>query len=622
MADVKSEIQYIRPDAPLPPESRRRGIRNEAWTPASLDLAERARLAINGMVEPTDPDADYRVYWKASFRFNPPVMYHDGADTGITIKFLESVPRMRIMSGSDQGLHVEQRWRETLLRMISPSGLVASPVVGPGLTRPAVPGGLEGNQIIDQQVNGIALGAATTFALLDDRAFWEPIGRGIVDGLRRLVVQSDDMAYLTQWIYAPGQRGDPAAAAPLGTFAAYAMWPARRLVDFYRVTGYKPSLTLAGQLCRYVAREGQYFDSNFKFLPDNPDPRGPRGDVVHFHHHAMTILTCLEYALASGDQEMLDFAAQAFPVARTHGDTLTGFFPETVTAQHQTCELCEVGDMARIAARLAEAGLGDRYWDDADCWTRNQLAEGQLMRADWIYRLHLGDPPSRIEAAERWPMTTERVGERNIGAFAGWQSPNDWVDFMLTRWLEGTPFGSRLGHVQGIMHCCTANATRGLYDVWRNIVHVQGERVKVNLLLNRTHEAVDVDSHVPYSGQVDLHVKRDCRLAARMPAWVDLGQVTCLVDESPREVRFDGRYVQVGECRRGQVVHLNFPIGERTDRVSINNRWYILVRKGHDIVYIDPPGKLCPLYQRDHYRDDVTLWKKTTRYLDEQRLDW
>ena len=622
MTETADAVQYIRPDAPLPPASRRRGVRAEAWTPASLDLAERARLAVNGMVEPTDPEADYRVYWKASFRFNPPVMYHDGSDTGITLKFLEAAPRMRIMSGSEQGLHVERRWREVLLRMIGLDGQVASPVVGPGLVRPSVPGGLEGNQMIDQQVNGIALGVAATFAALDDSAFWEPIGRGIVDGLHRLVVQHEDMAYLTQWVFAPGQRGDPAQPRPLGTFAAYAMWPARRLVDFYRVTGYEPSLELAGKLCRYVVREGRYFDSNYRFLPDNPDPCGPRHDVVHFHHHAMTILTCLEYGLASGDQEMLDFAVQAFPVAITHGERLTGFFPESVIDHHQTCELCEVGDMVRIAVRQAEAGLGDHYWDDADRWTRNQLAEGQLTRADWIDRLHLGDPPSRHESGARWPMTTERVGERNIGAFAGWQSPNDWVEFMLTRWPEGTPFGSHLGHVQGIMHCCTANAARGLYDVWRNIVHAQDSHVKVNLLLNRTHEAVDVDSHLPYTGQVDLHVKRDCKLAVRMPAWVDLGQVTCLVDGNARAVGFDGRYALVGDVRSRQAVRLGFPVGERTDRVSINNRWYLLVRKGHDIVYIDPPGKLCPLYQRDHYRDDVTLWKQTTRYLDEQQLDW
>ena len=121
---------------------------------------------------------------------------------------------------------------------------------------------------------------------------------------------------------------------------------------------------------------------------------------------------------------------------------------------------------------------------------------------------------------------------------------------------------------------------------------------------------------------MDLHVKRDCKLAVRMPAWVDLGQLRCLVGESPRSVTFDGRYAQVGEVRGDQAVHLSFPIEERTDRVSINHRWYSLVRKGHDIVFIDPPGKLCPLYQRDHYRDSITLWRKSSRYNAEQVLSW
>jgi hypothetical protein len=257
-----------------------------------------------------------------------------------------------------------------------------------------------------------------------------------------------------------------------------------------------------------------------------------------------------------------------------------------------------------------------------DRWVRNQLAEGQFLRHDWIHRLHVGDPPSDIESDGRWPMTTDRVGERNIGAFGGWQSPNDWIEFTLTRWDPESPKLQRLGHVQGIMHCCTGNATRALYDVWRNTTHVQGNRIKVNLLLNHTNKAVDIDSHIPYTGQVDIRVKRDCLLSVRMPGWVELGQVQCVVGESPRAVSFDGRYAQVGEVKADQSVRLIFPIAERTDRVTISSQWYFLVRKGHDVVFIDPPGKLCPLYQRDHYRDNVTLWKKAIRYVDEQWLDW
>ena len=103
-----------------------------------------------------------------------------------------------------------------------------------------------------------------------------------------------------------------------------------------------------------------------------------------------------------------------------------------------------------------------------------------------------------------------------------------------------------------------------------------------------------------------------------MPGWVNLGPVRCAVEDAPREVTFDGRYAQVGQVQAGQVVSLSFPVSEQTELVDIRSQWYYLVRKGHDVVFIDPPGRLCPLYRRDHYRDEVTLWKKTARYVDDR----
>jgi len=621
---MEDRVRYVNPEAPVPPETAYQGSYHEGCMPATLNLARRARLAINGMTEPTDPEADYRVYWKVAFRFNPPVMYHDISDTGITLKFMESVPRMRLMSGSKQGLQVEQRWKEALVRMIGPDGLVATPLEGLPYLRAnrGKVGPFAGEQVIDVQVNGLALGVAATCAILDSREFWEPIGCEIVKGLCRLAVSEGDVAYLPKWWYEPGERADPWLSRPRGAAANTVMWPARRLVDFYRVTGYEPALDLAGQFCRYMIREAEYFGPSFEFLRDDLDPQGARYGVNHFHHHAMAILTILEYALASDDQEALDFVLGAFPVAKTYGDCLTGFFPESVLPERQTCELCEVGDMVRIAVRLAGAGLGDHYWDDADRWVRNHLAEGQFLRYDWIYRLHFGDPQSDIDVDGNWPMTTERVGERNLGAFGGWLSPNDWIEFALTRWDPKSPKLQRLGHIQGIMHCCTANATRALYDVWRNITHAKNSRVKVNLLLNYSDEEVDIDSHIPYVGKVEIRTKRYCDLAVRIPAWVDLEQVECKVNGTQRRVIYADRYVQIGHVPASHVVSLAFPMAEQTDRVTIGHRWYSLVRKGHDVVSIDPPGRLCPLYQRDHYRDHVTLWRKATRYVASQELTW
>ncbi len=143
--------------------------------PATLDLAERAALALNAMTEATDPEEDYRVYWKVTFRSNPPIMYHDFSDTGIAAKFMEGIPRMRLMSGSSQGAHVEERWRELLPERIAPDGLVETRLddrLSPSRQSSAL-GVSDGQSIVDMQVNGLMLGAVTTYAVLEGRESWE-----------------------------------------------------------------------------------------------------------------------------------------------------------------------------------------------------------------------------------------------------------------------------------------------------------------------------------------------------------------------------------------------------------------------------------------------------------------
>ena len=63
----KSKIEYISPEIPEVPERHYPGTVSEELVPDTLDLAERARLAIHGMTGPTDPEADYEVYWRAHF---------------------------------------------------------------------------------------------------------------------------------------------------------------------------------------------------------------------------------------------------------------------------------------------------------------------------------------------------------------------------------------------------------------------------------------------------------------------------------------------------------------------------------------------------------------------------
>ena len=85
------------------------GERYLATVPDTLDLQERAQLAVNGLTGPTDPDKDHLLYFNASFRTNPPQMWHRGSDICQT-KFEESLPLMRLASGSGLNDHVDPVW--------------------------------------------------------------------------------------------------------------------------------------------------------------------------------------------------------------------------------------------------------------------------------------------------------------------------------------------------------------------------------------------------------------------------------------------------------------------------------------------------------------------------------
>jgi hypothetical protein len=270
--------------------------------------------------------------------------------------------------------------------------------------------------------------------------------------------------------------------------------------------------------------------------------------------------------------------------------------------------------MVALGIKLSAWGRGD-YWDDVDRWARNQLAENQLTRIDWLIDSAAPPrgpadparpvPPSHDPAYAPF-QTTERVAERNLGAFAGWPDANDWF----------------IGHGPGIMHCCTGNGSRALYYLWQNLLHHDEGRLRVNLLLNRASPWADVDSHLPYTGQVDVRVKQPVDLSVRIPEWVTPDEVRLRVGGVDRLADFDGRYALVGRVAPGDVATLSFPILEQTDTIHVQKRAFRVVRKGNDVVAIDPPGRYCPLYQRAHYRVAETRFRRVERFVAEEPIPW
>ena len=606
-------IGYVRekiPDFDVPPYE---GERYEALVPDTLDIQERAALAVNGLTSPTDPLADYEMYWIVHFNHNPPVMQHDWNDH-CQHKFMEALPLMRIASGSDLNSEVDRAWMGMALHQLGPDGLAYTPVGG----RPWAAIGLssyvptgentgvktfdEMDQYLDTMWCGRLMSAMLLYHKRDGGSVWRESVERLVDALTNVAVDRGHYAY-----YSPSSLFvlkdstlDYGRTQPLRA-GFTVVWEVLGLAHAYRELGYEPALPHARKLINYLLEEVRYVDEDGRFVPGVPEHPG----MTHFHAHTYALLSMLEYGLVAGDDSLVEIARKGYEYGRAKGEVLTGYFPEFFgNEQLEHCELCEVGDMIALGLKLSQAGLGD-YWDDVDRWVRNMFAEGQLTPAkvDWLQRYSANQPVSAID-----PMfqSTDRVVERNVGSFAGWAKANDWY----------------VGDGPGIMHCCTGNCTRAIYYVWEHMLWHDGNKLAVNLLLNRPSPWADVESHIPYVGQVDVKVKQSVDLSIRIPEWVQPGEVRVQVNEARQRVDWDGRYAVVGEVKPRDVVTMTFPIAERTNIVWIEKEKYALVRKGNDIVAIDPPGRYSPLYQREHYRVDGTRWRRIPRFVSKEHIYW
>src|SRR5512136_2310134 len=98
------------------------GARYEAVVPDTLDLAERARWAVNALTGIVDPKRGFQPHQCMRHYRNPPVLSPEPGgylfDCGNEMwgKHAEALAEMRLMSGSDQEPGLD---RESLLGMVS-----------------------------------------------------------------------------------------------------------------------------------------------------------------------------------------------------------------------------------------------------------------------------------------------------------------------------------------------------------------------------------------------------------------------------------------------------------------------------------------------------------------------
>ncbi|RKZ71144.1 MAG: hypothetical protein DRQ57_19050, partial [Gammaproteobacteria bacterium] len=612
----------------------------EAEVPDTLDLADNAALAINGLGGTIDPDMEYLPFGMIHFKDKTPHMHHWGsADAGCVPKFAESFPMMRIMSGSKQYLEIESGVKKSLLARIDndifwhrfDSKYPWQSTYGDSETR--YEKGAEDFSIPSHTAR--MLRSVLAWQNVCNDSSLDEVAGGLVRGMRRIAIDRDDYSYYPEkggWGDATsyprsGWRNTDEAESevegPEGSMTGYHAHQIYAAAQWYKVSGDPVALDLAARLTRYCMKP--------KFwggVPDAERCEGFMGHITlgkqepaytagaeqghwcsHFHARATVLRGILAYAVVAADERAMEFVRRAYEFTLTQGIPRIGWI-NCFPAAANVCEGCALGDLIGLGIRLSDAGLGD-YWDDVDSIVRNHLVEQQVTRRDLLERISTASGTGCCDDLPPGQVCRDNVIERSLGTYFGNSSP------------AGVPDEFAWG-----MLCCTGNATQGIYYAWEGALRESGDTAQVNLLLNRAAKLLDVNSYLPYEGKVVLRNKAARRISVRIPYWVNRKDIRANVSGHDTELDWLGNNLVFEELKPNDVITLTFPVKETTSSYTINahspdEKVYTCDFRGSTCVGISPRDESetsYPFYQRDHMRKDKAPMKTKTRFVADKTI--
>ena len=584
---IEAIAQLADPDQVIDKEKMKpKGLYYEARVPDTLDLAERARAAINALTGNLDPDRSYGVYQR--FRFgNPPEM--GGLTWNLPAKNARALPYMRTMSGSTQNLDIEFHLMHSLISQIRDDGLAYVPIDNDGAPKdtayPYAVGLIalavlnwyerDGNTAWLDYVNSLTKGLQNIAIRVEDRAYYPPESSYKPDGTWAWTLRGE-----ARIPYVPPEEPYLEQQGLEGCVKYEQSAPLRVLVRHYDQTKDAETRELLGRCKRFMLKSGMWEDTSQQGYPGNE-----HGTFAgHFHGNMTSLHALLELAIATDDDWLKQFVREAYDHARRTGVIRMGWFPGWLKpeAHHRSknlflaSETCGVSDMLLLAVKLTDAGLGD-YWYDVDAIVRNHLTAQQFPYLEEMRKMAGGGHEH------------DELLKRFVGGFN--QQMEGWVS-------------STAPHVWG---CCTANGSMGLYYAWHAITRYQDGVATVNLFLNRASDWMDIDSYLPYEGKVVLHNKKAHTALVRLPHWLERDQTKAYLDDQPINPTMSGPYLLFEKLDKG-TLRLEFPVPETTDRYTIGDREYTLKFRGSTLMDITPRSG-NPAYFEYYSRKDKSATK-------------
>ena len=555
-----------------PPRMAQEGGGKPAGTPASFILESHAANSINYLESLVDAGGlpYFNVFWT-----QPAEAAHDWPDFGdVMSRQLQGAVMLRRMTGREAA--TERVWKRNVLSMIDPAdGLLHRPATS--YSKPVADWG-------DASLTLYALVTAAVDSGDDNlRQAAKKMAEGMLNGLRSGRFPGNGFAIKSLMV----------AARVLGCDAG--LEAARILVD-------------------------RTFTHGRTFTPDNTF--GPSG---HMHGNLRTMVGAADYALTTGDAVLYSRIDALYRYVRTTG-TGFGFLPEAIGRHGDiiSCETCALMDFAGMGVTLANHGHPE-YWGDMERLARNQYVESQVRDASW-----LESDPARPDTPQ---FTCRNIGQRIVGAWAGWSSPNHILAARET--LNAHWGGPELKNkVRVLQNCCGGSGPHGLFILWKHAARFEDGTLSVNMHIDKKLPQAEIRCEQPYRGLLRITLNADSGVRVRVPEFTGAAGMSVRVNgaEMPSPATQFGNYLELKQLHAGDRIEVGYPLPIRTEDIVIGNpgfrQWrYRATWKGDTVVRMEPvdndsdtaysefekanvktyygrngPGQL---YQRDHMLQNI-----------------
>jgi hypothetical protein len=208
-------------------------IKGESYilqVPDTIDLHERAKLALHAMTSCSELNEPYAPYDNFEIWRNPPIMRNKTMFNG---KYMEATALLRYLTGNETDSHVDQSWRSLFLEAI--------------INNSYPWWGVDGGRLLAWIGNNY---------LIEKNPCWRELGKKAVGML------SQGMVYKDNYCYYPNDNGE----MPVGWDATWGGWVLQGLSHLYLATNDEETMDLARKLAYFLKSYAKIFDEQAHFL--------------------------------------------------------------------------------------------------------------------------------------------------------------------------------------------------------------------------------------------------------------------------------------------------------------------------------------------------------------------